>query len=102
MVLQLSKTKVIIKDTFTWGDKERLQNVYIKGAKIDQTGMKDFDTSVVSEAKYVLMEIMIEAIDDENGKRTVFTREWVNNLSPEDGDLLYSTIEEITKPKKKV
>lgn len=102
MVLQLSKTKVVIKDTFTWGDKERLQNVYIKGAKLDQTGMKDFDTSVVSEAKYVLMEIMIDAIDDENGNRKAFTREWVNNLSVDDGDLLYSTIEEITKPKKKV
>lgn len=101
MVLQLSKSKVAIKDNFTWGDKERLQNVYIKGAKVDQTGMKDFDTSVVSEAKYVLLEIMVEAID-EGENRKEFTREWVNNLSVEDGDLLYSTIEEITQPKKKV
>lgn len=101
MIVKLSNCEVKIKDTFTWGDKERLQNVYIKGAKLDQTGMKDFDTSVVSEAKYILFEIMIEAIDEGESEKS-FTREWVNNLSVDDGDLLYSTIEEITKPKKKV
>ena len=100
MILQLSKSTVSIKDNFTWGDKEKIQNIYIKGAKVDQTGMKEFDTSVVSEAKYVLLEIMVEAID-EGEDRKAFTREWMNSLSLEDGDLLYSTVEEITSPKKK-
>ena len=100
MILQLSNSTVSIKDNFTWGDKEKIQNIYIKGAKVDQTGMKEFDTSVVSEAKYVLLEIMVEAID-EGGDRKAFTREWMNSLSLEDGDLLYSTVEEITSPKKK-
>lgn len=100
MILQLSKSTVSIKDNFTWGDKEKIQNIYIKGAKVDQSGMKEFDTSVVSEAKYVLLEIMVEAID-EGEDRKAFTREWMNSLSLEDGDLLYSTVEEITSPKKK-
>ncbi len=100
MILQLSNSTVSIKDNFTWGDKEKIQNIYIKGAKVDQSGMKEFDTSVVSEAKYVLLEIMVEAID-EGEDRKAFTREWMNSLSLEDGDLLYSTVEEITSPKKK-
>ena len=100
MILQLSNSTVSIKDNFTWGDKEKIQNIYIKGAKVDQSGMKEFHTSVVSEAKYVLLEIMVEAID-EGEDRKAFTREWMNSLSLEDGDLLYSTVEEITSPKKK-
>jgi len=93
MILQLSNSTVSIKDNFTWGDKEKIQNIYIKGAKVDQSGMKEFDT-------YVLLEIMVEAID-EGEDRKAFTREWMNSLSLEDGDLLYSTVEEITSPKKK-
>lgn len=100
MILQLSNSKVLIKDNFTWGDKEKIQNVYIKGAKVDQSGMKEFDTSVVSEARYVLLEIMVEAID-EGESRKEFTREWMNNLSPDDGDLLYSAVEEASQSKKK-
>lgn len=100
MKVELKNYQVDLKETFTWGDKEKLQNVYLKGAKIDQTGMKDFDASVVSEAKYMLLEISILSIRDKEGNNVLFSKEWMNNLEIEDGDLLYSKCDELSNKKK--
>lgn len=101
MMVKLSKCDVKIKDVFTWGDKEKLQSVYIKGAKIDQTGMKEFDASVVSEAKYTLLEMCVVEIKEED-KVIPFSKEWMNSLSVDDGDKLYEAVEELSGSKKKV
>ena len=99
--MKIGNYEVKLKETFTWGDKEKLQNVYIKGAKLDQTGMKEFDTSVISDAKYTLLEMMIVEVK-EGDKEIPFSKDWMNNLSIEDGDKLYEAVEELSKDKKKV
>jgi hypothetical protein len=98
MIIKLSNCEVKIKDRLTWGDSEKIQGVYIKGAKMDITGLKDFDASVVSEAKYVLLEIaVIEVKEGEEVKP--FTREWMNGLSIDDGNKLYDAVELLNKKK---
>jgi hypothetical protein len=98
MIIKLSNCEVKIKDQLTWGDSERIQSVYIKGAKVDQSGLKDFDASVVSEAKYVLLEITVMEIKEGEEKKQ-FTIEWMNNLSIEDGNKLYEAVEALNKKK---
>jgi hypothetical protein len=98
MIIKLSNCEVKIKDQLTWGDSERIQSVYIKGAKVDQSGLKDFDASVVSEAKYVLLEITVMEIKEGEEKKQ-FNREWMNNLSIEDGNKLYEAVEALNKKK---
>ena len=95
MTIQLKDYEVEIKDSFTWGDKEKIQNVYLGGAEIDKDGLKGFNASVVGEAKYVLLEIAITEIKDKEGKILSFSKEWMNNLSIEDGDTLYEKIDEV-------
>lgn len=98
MLVNLSKCAVKIKDDLTWGDSEAIQNVYIKGAKVDANGLKDFDASVISEAKYVLLEIAVQEIiyGDEIIK---FSRDWMNNLSIEDGNKLFEEVDKLNKKK---
>jgi hypothetical protein len=98
MIVKLTNCEVKIKDQLTWGDSEKIQGVYIKGAKMDQSGLKDFDASVVSEAKYVLLEITVMEIK-EGEEVKQFTREWMNNLSIEDGNKLYEAVEALNKKK---
>lgn len=98
MIVKLSNCEVKIKEALTWGDSEKIQNVYIKGAQVDQSGLKSFDASVVSEAKYILLEITVLEIK-EGEKVLEFTREWMNNLSIEDGDKLYDAVELLNKKK---
>jgi hypothetical protein len=98
MNVKLSKCEVKIKDELTWGDSEAIQNVYIKGAKVDQNGLKDFDAGVVSEAKYVLLEkSVIEIKEGEEIKK--FSRDWMNALSIEDGNKLFNEVDKLNKKK---
>ena len=91
-MVKLKDYEVKIKDSFTWGDKEKIQNIYIKGASVDQTGIKGFDTSVISEAKYTLLETAI--LEIKKGDEIInFSKEWMYNLSIEDGDKLYNEID---------
>lgn len=99
--IKLKDYTVGIKDALTWGDKEELQNVYIDGAKVDQTGLKDFDAKVVSKAKYFLLERAIISITDNDGNKKEFSKEWMDNLSIEDGDALYEEVEKLANLKKK-
>jgi fido (protein-threonine AMPylation protein) len=98
MIIKLSNCEVKIKDQLTWGDSERIQSVYIKGAKVGKEGLQEFDASVVSEAKYTLLEIsVLEIKEGEEVKK--FSREWMNNLSISDGNKLYQEVEELNKKK---
>jgi hypothetical protein len=99
MIIKLKDYEVKIKDVFLWGDKERIQNIYVKGANIDQTGIKGFDTSVISEARYTLLEIAI--LEIKKGDEIIqFSKEWMYNLPIEDGDKLYNEIDIIFEKKK--
>lgn len=102
MIIELSKAKVTIKDSMSWGDKEQINATLMRGAKIDgkATDAKDvgfsFDTDAMLESKYVTLEKLITKIE-EGEKEIEFSRDWVNNLSIEDGDKLMDNIDKVAK-----
>lgn len=100
--LQLSNgEQVEILSQLTWGQKETINNIFIKGAKFGASGLNDFDASVMVEGKYKALEICVVTIT--RGEETKpFSKEWIDNLSVDDGDLVFNTVNELTTPKKKV
>lgn len=98
MIVEISNAKVKIKDRLTWGEVEELSEVLYKGANVDQKGMTGFNTSVIREAKYRLLEIAILEVE-EDGKKKEFSRDWMNNLSPADGDKLVAECEKLKEKK---
>ncbi len=92
--------KVEVLGALTWGQKEEINNVYVEGAKIGQTGVNGFDTSVVAKGKYKLLEICVLSIRKGVDEVKSFSKEWMDNLSVEDGDLVFETVSELTAKKK--
>ena len=100
IILPNSKLEVEIITFLTWGEKEMIQNEMFKGAKLNETGIGNFDASILLEVKYKLFEIAIKEIRSNDGTKFTFNRDWINNLSIEDGDSLYDSIDELNKKKK--
>ena len=102
MEIKLSKATVKIKDALTWGDSQKIQAALMSGAKMKSDDIKkvgfDFDTSGMLEAKYVALECSIIEIK-EGEKIETFSREWMNNLSIEDGDKLIEAVDSLSKKK---
>lgn len=96
----LSGCEVDIVTYITWGEKEDIQTIVQQGVKMDITGISGFNPNSIREAKYKAFEICIKEIR-QDGQTMPYSREWVDNLSIEDGDALYEAINEITEPKKK-
>lgn len=96
--VKLSACEVDIVTYITWGEKEKIQNSIVKGAKIDGSGVSGFDASVISESKYQLLELAVKEIREGDAK-IPFTREWMDNLSVEDGDALFDAVDALNKKK---
>lgn len=97
--LKLSFCELTVKTYLTWGESEEIEGILLKGAKnISQSGLTDFDATIITEQKYVLLEKMITGIktDSEEFK---FTRDWFNNLRKEEGDMIIGEINKILKKK---
>jgi len=89
--IKLTNCEVIVYSQLTWGEKESLQLELMKGAKVDEQGLKDYDVKATLEVKYKTLETLIKEI--KVGAEThKFTREWMNGLSITDGDKLYSEL----------
>jgi len=93
--IKLSCCEVELYESFTWGESEAIQAELVKGAKLNNSGLEDFDTKAFIEYKYKSLEFAVKSYGD----RKPFTREWMNNLSKSDGDLLYAAVEETFKKK---
>ena len=93
------ETTVKIKEVLTWGDKEKIKNALYSGAKVTGTNENNigmaYDASGMLEAKYVLLECTVVEIIKKDGSKEEFTRNWMDNLSPEDGDLLYDSVDKL-------
>ena len=106
MIIELSNANVEIIEKLTWGQQERIREAMMGGIKVQGLSDKekqslDFDTSVLSKAKYKTLEICIKKITLADGKEVPYTNEWMDNLSVEDGDKLFEAVNEVTSPKKK-
>ena len=97
--VKLSNCEVDVLTYLTWGEKEDVQSALLKGAKLQGvSGSVDFDASVLTEAKYKLLEVAVQTIR-EGDKQLTFSREWMRDLSAEDGDTLYNEVDELSKKK---
>ena len=97
--IKLSKCEVDIVSFLTWGEKEEIQSVILNGVKMGMEGLNGFNPNSIRESKYKAFEVCVKEIR-ENGEKKQFSREWIDNLSADDGDYLYSEIDEVTNPKK--
>lgn len=102
MEVKLQNAVVKIKDQLTWGDAQKIQSALMSGAKMSGKSGEDmgfnFDASAMLESKYVALECTVLEIK-EGEKVLTFSREWMDNLSIEDGNLLTDAVDEISKKK---
>jgi hypothetical protein len=97
--LNLDFCELTIKSYLTWGESETIETVLLKGAKnISQSGVTDFDATILTEQKYVLLEQAITSVN-QDGKDFKFNRDWFNNLKKEQGDIIIQKINEEVKKK---
>lgn len=99
--IELSKGVVVsVKKQLSWGDTQKIQSVMLSGAKMSGKSANDvgfdFDASTMLEAKYIALECAVIEIE-EDGKKTPFTRDWMNNLSQDDGDKVMEAVDGLQK-----
>jgi len=82
----------------TWGEKQRIESILTTGVKIDNGGLKSYDMSVLGERQYKLLETCIKEVII-NGESKPFSREWMDALSVDDGDLVFDAVDALTKKK---
>jgi len=104
--VKLSTCTVEIVEKITWGIQEEIRSAMLGGIRVSGLTDKDrqnleLDSSVLGKAKYKALELCIKKITDAEGKESTYTKEWMDNLSVEDGDALFAAVNEVTDPKKK-
>ena len=101
MEIKLKDFTVKIKDSLTWGDKEKIKSVMWSGAKLGGNNKEnirfDFDASKMLEAKYVSLECFVLEITGKDGKKSEFSRDWMDSLTPEDGNKVMDAVDSISK-----
>lgn len=105
MQVDLSKYTVQIKDAITWGMQEQIRGAMLEGVSMSGTPTeKDLmnmklGPEAMSASKYKAIELCVEKITDAEGKDIPYSKEWMDNLSIQDGDALYAAINKVTSPK---
>lgn len=98
--IELSAHKVEILKSITWGQKEDIQaEVMGSEMKLQAGGGAGISSSNIRNYRYRLLEIAIKSIKNEKGEEITFSKEWMRNLTVDDGDALYSAVEELISPK---
>lgn len=105
--IELSSCNVEIAETMTWGMQEEIRTAMLGGVRVQGLTDKDkqnleLDPSVLGKAKYKALELCVKKIVmKEDGKEIPYSKEWMDNLSIEDGDELFNAVNEISNLKKK-
>lgn len=87
--VKLSKYEVELKEELNWGDSLDLDSIVYGGAEMKGTSDIGFNASVMIDGKYKLLEIVISKIK-EGEKEIPFSKDFIRNLSIEDGIKLYT------------
>ncbi len=105
-IVKLSVGDVEIIEQLTWGQQEQIRDAMLGGVSVQ--GLSDaekkkieLNASVISKAKYKALEIAVKKITLSDGNQVPYSKEWMDNLSIDDGDKLFAAVNEITNPKKK-
>jgi hypothetical protein len=104
MQIDLKDYKVKIKDTVTWGESKDIQDVILKDVKVGADGKTEgLSASVMREATYKTLEIVVQEIWDKDGKKVSFSKQWMDSLDMEDGNKLEDKAQEyLGQGKKKI
>ncbi|MCX6785913.1 MAG: hypothetical protein NTZ18_03635 [Candidatus Komeilibacteria bacterium] len=98
-------TDVDIVTYLTWGEKEQIQSIFVGGAKVNkidaqnQIGDVTFEENMLFDAKIKALSLAIKSIRLSDGQEVSFTREWMENLRSEDGDLIFNAVNQMNKKK---
>ena len=99
--IKLDFCELVLKTYLTWGENEKIEGILLKGAKgINSTGVSDFDATILTEQKYVLLETVIVGLK-KGDKEIGFKREWFDNLRLEQGNEIIRVIDEALAEGKK-
>ena len=98
-IVELSNAQVEIKDQVTWIQMQRVEATLAESAKIGPDGKPTgFDGNALVESKIKLMEMLVVKITQEE-KEFTFNRNWLEQLSVEDGNKLTAALDEVTGKK---
>lgn len=94
--LKLSGYTVTLRNEPTWAGEQAVEAVFV-GASAVNTSRGN--TVMISEEGYYRykmkqIEVMVEAIADNDGKEVKYSQEWVETLSKEDGKKLFEKCNE--------
>ena len=101
-LVQLSNATIELIDHVTWGQRERLKAQMMAVFQVqpgDNTNI-DVNAEAILRAKYAAIEMAIKSITVD-GKTVPYSRQWVEDLSLDDGDILFEAVENVTTPAKK-
>jgi len=105
-IIDLTIGKVEIIENLTWGIQEEIKSSVMSAMKISDISdiskpKMDIDPSAILKTKYKTLELCIKKITLNDGTEIAYSKEWMDNLSIEDGDKLFDAVDSITNPKKK-
>ena len=96
--IKLTNCELILVDSLTWGQYQDIEDMAIDGVSMGVNGERKIDSKVIREQKYKTLELCIKEIK-EGEEIKAFSKEWMNNLSKNDGDELMKAVNEISKKK---
>jgi hypothetical protein len=96
--IKLSNCEVDILSDLTWGKKNEIESSLMDGVKINSGGLSGIDSKGMLEAKYKLLEVCIVEIR-QGDEKIKYNRAWAENLTADDGDLLYDEVNTLTSKK---
>lgn len=95
------KTEVKIITYLTWGEKERIVGSATQNVELTANGTSKINGNMMFEyKKYSAKECIKQIVKGD--QEIPFSYTWVENLSVQDGDLLWSEINDLIDGKKKV
>jgi len=96
--LPKTQTTVVVSTYLTTGQSRALQSVLFSSGSFDTeagkfTGLTG-DTFLKMQDKAV--EMLVKEVIDKGGNKKEFSKEWLDDLPVEDGNLIFDKINEIT------
>ena len=79
MVVKIKNGEVHIKEKLTWGQREEIIKEISKGVKVNPAGIQETNIGLTFDAKYKLLEMVVEKIVDNSGKEIAYSKEWFYN-----------------------
>lgn len=103
--LTLSTCTVELADSVNWGMKEEIKAAMIGSVRMSALSTREqqnieLNAANLVNAKYKAAELVVKKIVLNDGTTVPFSKEWMYNLSQDDGNALHEAVDEVTDAKK--